>query len=184
MTAARDRGTGSDDLTIGPPTDLDARLEQELTALWIAVTDAGGAVGFRPPADQDEHADAARGVVQMAADGGTVLLVARSVGRLVGCVCLDRNPSPVKAHWAAMRRLMVHPDEQGRGLGGALVRACHRVARDEMGLVQVHLEVRGGLGLEGFYARHGYELVGRLPGALRFEDGSVHDEVLMVHRLP
>lgn len=40
--------------------------------------------------------------------------------------------------------------------------------------------LRGGMGLEGFYERLGWEIVGRWPAALRLAPGDDRDEVLMV----
>lgn len=47
------------------------------------------------------------------------------------------------------------------------MRRLHHLAREELGLEQLHLAVRGGMGLEGFYARLGWREIGRWPGALR-----------------
>jgi len=44
---------------------------------------------------------------------------------------------------------------------------ARQVARDKMGLKQLHLAVRGGVGLEHFYSRLGWQQAGRWPGALR-----------------
>jgi hypothetical protein len=49
-----------------------------------------------------------------------------------------------------------------------------------MGLEQLHLAVRGGTGLEHFYARLGWREIGRWPGALRLAPGDDRDEILMV----
>jgi catechol-2,3-dioxygenase len=45
---------------------------------------------------------------------------------------------------------------------------------------QLHLAVRGGTGLERFYARLGWREIGRWPGALRLAPGDDRDEILMV----
>ena len=42
-----------------------------------------------------------------------------------------------------------------------------QVARSQMGLEQLRLAVGGGTGLEHFYARLGWTVAGRWPGALR-----------------
>ena len=42
------------------------------------------------------------------------------------------------------------------GIGSALMHRLRGIARDEMGLEQLHLAVRGGTGLEDFYARLGW----------------------------
>jgi hypothetical protein len=53
----------------------------------------------------------------------------------------------------------------------------------KMGLAGLQVTVRGGQGIEGFYAGHGYTEVGRLPGALRVADGDDRDEIFMWLRL-
>lgn len=54
------------------------------------------------------------------------------------------------------------------------------IARDEMGLEQLHLAARGGVGLEDFYGRLGWKEIGRWPGALRLAPGGDRDEILMI----
>ncbi len=54
-----------------------------------------------------------------------------------------------------------------------------RSARDELGLDQLHLELRGSLGLERFYAGCWQE-IGRWPGALRLREDDRRDDVLML----
>jgi hypothetical protein len=49
-----------------------------------------------------------------------------------------------------------------------------------MGLEQLRLAVRGGTGLEHFYARLGWTVIGRWPGALRLAPGDDRDEILML----
>ncbi len=53
-----------------------------------------------------------------------------------------------------------------------------RAAREDFGLEQLHLELRAGLGLEGFYQSLGWQEIGRWPSALRLREGD-RDEVLM-----
>jgi GNAT superfamily N-acetyltransferase len=74
---------------------------------------------------------------------------------------------------------MTHPAHRGRGIGSALMRRLQEIARDEMGLEQLHLEARGG-GLEAFYSRLGWREIGRWPRALRLAPGDDRDEILMV----
>jgi hypothetical protein len=40
-----------------------------------------------------------------------------------------------------------------------------QIAHEDMGLEQLHLAARGGIGLEGFYARLGWREIGRWPSA-------------------
>lgn len=55
----------------------------------------------------------------------------------------------------------------------------HALGRD-LGLEHLHLSVRGGEGLEGFYARFGYRVVGTHPGAVRLGPTDTRDEVFLV----
>jgi hypothetical protein len=55
-----------------------------------------------------------------------------------------------------------------------------QIAHEDMGLEQLHLAARGGIGLEGFYARLGWREIGRWPSALRFGPDDTRDEVLMI----
>jgi hypothetical protein len=43
--------------------------------------------------------------------------------------------------------------------------------------------VRGGEGLERFYERLGYTIVGRHPGAVRVAPGDDRDEIMLIFRL-
>jgi hypothetical protein len=82
---------------------------------------------------------------------------------LLGWVALARTPSRLVGHWATVHHLQTHPSHRGRGVGSALMRRLHHLAREELGLEQLHLAVRGGMGLEGFYARLGWREIGRWP---------------------
>ena len=48
------------------------------------------------------------------------------------------------------------------------------------GLEQLRLVLRGGEGLEDFYAELGWIEIGRQPAALRLPEGDDRDEVMMV----
>ena len=102
------------------------------------------------------------------------LLVAVAGGALAGWVHLERHSSPVIAHWGLISHLQTLPAVQGQGIGGALMTHARQVARQEMGLEQLHLAVRGGMGLEHFCARLGWREIGRWPG----RDGSGRQGIL------
>jgi len=57
---------------------------------------------------------------------------------------------------------------------------ARQIARQEIGLEQLHLAARGGMGLEHFYAKLGRREIGRWPGAVRLAPGDDRDEVLMI----
>lgn len=163
--------------------ELSQTLREELATCWMDTTNAGGAVGFPfPPVGLEDVRPAVDELADAVAARRSTLVVARRGDRLVGWASLDLNELPLVAHWATVRRLQSHPDQRGRGVGTALMEELVRVARDH-GLERLRLAVRGGMGLEDFYQRLGWEVVGTWPGALRFGGGDDRDEVLMALEL-
>ncbi|MFE7394478.1 GNAT family N-acetyltransferase [Streptomyces sp. NPDC057582] len=169
------------------PHDVDAALQQQLTRCWIEVSDAGGAVGFPfPPVDSDEVAAATAGIVAALDADSSRLLTAWAGSELVGWLNVRRDTHPLVAHWGTLHHVQTRVCVRGRGVGAALMNRVREIARDEMGLEQLHLAARGGVGLEDFYGRLGWKEIGRWPGALRLGSGSGgsggddRDEVLML----
>ncbi|MDQ3956930.1 MAG: GNAT family N-acetyltransferase [Actinomycetota bacterium] len=153
--------------------------------MWVDVSNAGGAVGFPPPPPEITPADVApvaESTFRRIRDGDDHLVVAYDSDAIVGFAFLEHRPGPLFRHWATIKRLQVHPARQGRGLGTALLLATHDLARS-IGLEQLHLTVRGGTGTESFYASHGYELLARIPDAIRIAPGDTREELYMVVRL-
>ncbi|MFE9691449.1 GNAT family N-acetyltransferase [Micromonospora sp. NPDC005806] len=157
---------------------LTPELREQIVALWVDVTNAGGAVGFVAPVTEAEVRPVAEATFAEIADGPDRLLVGYEGDRLVGVLVIADNRFHLKTHWRVLKRVMVHPDTQGRGNGAALMREAERIGR-ELGLDALHVTLRGGLGLESFYDRLGYREVGRLPRALRLAPGDDRDEVFM-----
>lgn len=158
--------------------DLTPDLRERVIALWVDVTNAGGAVGFVAPVTGTEVRPVAEATFAAVTDGPDRLLVGYEGDRPVAVLFLADNRFRLKAHWGILKRVMVHPDTQGRGHGQALMREAARRA-PELGWQALHVTVRAGLGLEKFYDRLGYREVGRLPGALRVASGDDRDEILM-----
>lgn len=161
-------------------------LEEALGTLWTAVTRADGAVGFLVDDPEEDIRAAAAATIADVRAGRLRMLVIGSDGPagggLAGTVFLERMPGPRKAHGGYVLRLMVHPDAQGRGYGGALLDAVAADAR-ALGLEHLLLSVRGGTTLPGFYRRRGWTEVGRFPGALRLGPGDIRDEYWFQLRL-
>jgi GNAT superfamily N-acetyltransferase len=147
--------------------------------MWVAVTDAGGAVGFTAPADREAVARTLRGQLKRVHDGRDALGVLRHDGQAVGMGFLVEGASPLRRHWRTMLRVMVHPELQGVGAGRMLLEGLHGIARD-LGLEQLLLSVRGGTGTERFYERFGYVEIGRHPAAIRISPGDDRDEIVML----
>lgn len=163
-------------------TAVDETLRRELLALWTAVTNAGGAVGFVPPVTEDDVAPTLDDLVRRAREGRALIVLLTVDGRTAGFAVLLRAASPLRRHWATVLRVQVHPSMQGAGLGRVLMRGVHELARAD-GLEFLHLGARDGTGVAGFYRRLGYVEVGRLPGAVRVAPGDDRDEILLVCHL-
>lgn len=177
-------------MTVAPERTLSVRhvrrvsaaLYSELLDCWVAVSNAGGAVGFVPPVGPRDVAPRLGAHVSRVAAGADVLVVLCDGERLAGFAILQLSSEPLRAHYATVQRVQVHPDLHGRGLGRALMLGVHDVARS-LGLEMLRLSVRGGTGLEHFYASLGYREFGRMPGAIRVAPGHEVDDILCYVRL-
>ncbi len=170
-----------DIIQLTSPVEADAVVRQELTACWIAVTNAGGAAGFPfPPVDASQVRPAVDALASRLEPSQRRILLARVGGALAGWVALSRDPSVLIAHWGVVNHLQTQLSHRNEGIASALMRRLREVARDEMGLEQLHLAVRGGMGLEDYYSRLDWRVVGRWPGKLRLAPDDTRDEVLMI----
>jgi GNAT superfamily N-acetyltransferase len=167
---------------IEPSRARDEGLRAGLLRTWIEVTDAGGPVGFTAPAPVREVSAALDLALSRVGAGHDALGVLRAGGDSVGMGFLVDRGSPLNRHWRTVLRLMVRPDHQGGGAGTLLIEGLHAMAR-RIGLEQLQLTIRDGHGLEGFYTRFGYRVVGRHPAAVRVAPGDDRDEVMLVAAL-
>jgi GNAT superfamily N-acetyltransferase len=154
-------------------------LRADLLDTWVAATDAGGAVGFTPPAPVPAVADMLDRALARVAEGTDALGVLYAGDRAVGMGLLVANAGRLQSHWRTVLRVMVHPDFQGRGAGAVLMNGLHSTAL-ELGLEQLLLTIRDGLGLDEFYKRFRYREIGRHAGAIRVAPGDDRDEVVLV----
>ena len=161
---------------LDPP--LTPSLREQIVQLWTGVTNAGGAVGFVAPVTVDDVRPVAEAAFAGVEEGPDRLLVGLDGDDLAALVFLVDNRFELKAHWRVLKRVMVLPGSQGRGYGSALLREAAGAGR-AMGLDALQVTLRDGHGLEAFYAKAGYRVIGRIPGALRVAPGDDRDEVLM-----
>ncbi|KOV60541.1 GNAT family N-acetyltransferase [Streptomyces sp. MMG1121] len=161
--------------------DVAPELRQTLADCWVEVTNAGGAAGFPfPPVDAATVLSALDRIINQLCPDTCRLLTARVDGELAGWLNIRRDPFELIAHWGTLHHVQTRTSVRGQGVGRALMEEARRIARDEIGLEQLHLAARGGVGLEGFYRRLGWQEIGRWPGALRFAAGDDCDEILMM----
>lgn len=152
-----------------------------LGELWVAVTEAGGAVDFVPGWDPGEIRDLAAATVDEVRRGAARMLVLGDETGPDGVVFLVRGEG-IAAHRADVQRLMVRPDRQGRGLGSVLLAAA--VAEGaRMGVEMLTLGARGGTSLPAFYAARGFVEYGRLTRGVRLSADDARDVHLFVRPL-
>jgi ribosomal protein S18 acetylase RimI-like enzyme len=91
------------------------------------------------------------------ADPAQVILVAEAAGALLGCVALVRQPDH-----AYLGMLTVAPNQQGRGLGDAILRAAEAQARALWQAPRIDMRVISQRAeLVAWYVRRGYADSGR-----------------------
>ena len=170
-------------LTFELDPELTSDLVGALEDIWLEVGMAGGSVGTPPDATLDDVRTLSEKAFRAVQEGDDHIVVANVDGRPVGFGFLTHNPGTLFEHWATLKRLQVRPSLQGQGIGTALLQEITRAAREDLGLEQLQLTVRGKTGTEGFYERFGYEIVGRIPDAIRVAPGDDRDMIYMMARL-
>jgi GNAT superfamily N-acetyltransferase len=164
------------EFVVDPP--LTPALRAGIVALWVEVTNAGGAVGFVAPVSRTQVEPVAQAAFTAVEAGIDHLVAGFDDDELVALLFVVSNQFALKEHWRLLKRVMVSPGRQGRGYGAALMREAEKLVRD-LGLEALQVTVRGGAGTEEFYKRLGYQQVGRIPGALRVAPGDDRDEYLL-----
>lgn len=168
------------DIRRNPPLDL--QLRTALVDLWLAVTRAGGAVGFAADATADEVRAVADPAFEQAAAGVDDLVIALDGSRPVGMGFLETNRLALHRHWATVKRLQRHPEASGRGVGAAVLQGLEDAARNR-GLDRIVLAVRGRTGRENFYLAHGYGIEARLPERIMIVPGDLREELVLTKSL-
>jgi GNAT superfamily N-acetyltransferase len=163
---------------------VDRLTRDQLVACWRDVSNAGGAVGFPIlPVTSEQVQPAIEALIGSLGPTRSRILLATVDEALAGWLVLVRNTDILTAHWARVLRVQTTLEHRGTGVGRGLMREVERAARDDLRLSHLHLEVRGGMGLERFYESCGWREVGRWPEALCLGENDLRDEVLMHLRL-
>jgi GNAT superfamily N-acetyltransferase len=159
---------------------LDEDIREGVLALWTDVTNAGGAVGFVPPATPEDIRPTMDASLAEVTAGRRHLVLGRDeAGRVAATAFIAHNTHRLMTHWVWLYTVMLHPRLQGRGHGRALMSATESAARTLPGIEAIRLTCRGGTGVDTFYAGCGYKEVGRIPSAIRVAPGDDRDDIIM-----
>lgn len=165
------------------PTMVDPEIRIRLLRCWRDVANAGGAVGFPFLPVTDEQVNSSiNSMADSLSQGINRILLATVKSEIAGWLYLAGNSSELTSHWARVLRVQTALEFRGQGVGRALMNEVSRAAIEDLSLEQLHLELRSGMGLTGFYQSCGWQEIGRWPGSLRFSEGD-RDEVLMMLNL-
>jgi GNAT superfamily N-acetyltransferase len=165
------------EFTIDP--ELTPLLKEQIVACWTDVSNAGGAVGFVPPVATHDVQPIAQKTFAAVEAGRYRLVVGREGGRLAALAFIVDEQFGLSRHWRTVKRVMVHPDFQGRGYGFDLMAETAKLGR-EIGLEILRLTCRGGTGNDEFYRKCGYVEIGRFPRALKLPGPDYRDEITMM----
>ena len=134
-----------------------------LAELLIDCVEGGASVGFMLPLPRERALAFWRGVVDGAARGERVLLLAEDrEGRVVGTVQLVTAQPDNQPHRADVAKMLVHRSARRRGIAQRLMAAVDGTAREAGKTVLVLDTVTGG-DAERLYQRAGWQRVGVVP---------------------
>ncbi|SMB96200.1 GNAT family N-acetyltransferase [Deinococcus hopiensis] len=161
------------------PADAPAYREVRLTALR---TDP---LAFSTTAAEFEMRPLEEVVARLAPGPVSVTFGAFLAGKLVGLLTVAREERPALTHRANVFGVSVLPAERGQGCGDALLRAGLAQVRSWKGVTSLHLGVMETQGAAlSLYGRHGFQLWGTQPDALRINGRPVAEHHLWLALTP
>nr|BBH87506.1 N-acetyltransferase [Thermosporothrix sp. COM3] len=164
------------------PSEAREAVLPALTHLLQTVVATGASIGFLPPLDTKEAEAYWHGVFQDITRQTTILLLARIAEQIVGSVQLALATKPNALHRAEVQKLFVHPEQQGRGIGRALMQALEQVAREHKRSLLV-LDTRLGDTAEQLYRKLGYQEAGIIPEFARSATGTLDSTIYFFKKL-
>ncbi|MFE6039871.1 GNAT family N-acetyltransferase [Streptomyces sp. NPDC056452] len=87
-----------------------------------------------PPIDEREAAPALENILESLDPRTSRLLMALDDDELVGWLSIRRDAYALIAHWGTLNHVQTHISRRGQGIGSALTKQAHRIAREDMGL--------------------------------------------------
>jgi ribosomal protein S18 acetylase RimI-like enzyme len=107
-------------------------------------------------------------------DASTILMVltdGSASDEVIGTVQVATIPKQTHAHRGEIRKLLIHPDHRGRGLGRRLMESAERASRDTLKLDILVLDTATETAALEFYRRTGWTEWGTCPDYACFADG-------------
>ncbi|MGN6570805.1 MAG: GNAT family N-acetyltransferase [Pseudolabrys sp.] len=153
----------------------------ELSAVLADCVNGGASVNFMLPYGPNDAALFFRKVVAGMSRGEIVLLAAKIDGRIVGTVQLGLDTPPNQPHRGEIRKLLVHRDARGRGVGAALMNAIEQIAKSR-GRTLLILDTASAPA-ERLYERGGWQRLGSIPDYALLPDGAFCDTIIFWKKL-
>ncbi len=112
------------------------------------------------------------------------VLVCEVDGKIAGNCDISRHIQ-MKARHRASVAIALTKEFWGLGIGTAMFNELIRIAEGMDGLLQLELEfIEGNVRARALYEKMGFRIVGVRPDAYRFKDGTLHNEYVMMKKLP
>ncbi len=157
-----------------PPTAFTTTVVEGYRDLINA--EVGGGIGFT----QEATSETARRLMETYTAEGSHLLQVSADGRFIGSGVLSKRKSPVQQHVGDIRKVVVHPDFRGRGLGRGVMENLEAKAC-EIGLEALVLDVRAHLPAVRLYEGMGYQRIGILKELSKV--GSEYFDILIMQKM-
>lgn len=157
-------------------------LFSQLVDLLQDAVQSGASVGFIAPLSTAEARNYWLASLAEVARGDRVVLLASDGSNVIGCAQLMLTSRINARHRADVQKLLVHSQEQGKGLGRALLQAIEKAAQQKgrtLLLADARADGRG----EKMFLRAGYTKVGTIPRFQRGPDGNFDSTAIFFRNL-
>lgn len=157
-------------------------LFSQLVDLLQDAVQSGASVGFIAPLSTAEARNYWLASLAEVARGDRVVLLASDGSNVIGCAQLTLTSRINARHRADVQKLLVHSQEQGKGLGRALLQAIEKAAQQKgrtLLLADARTDGRG----EKMFLRAGYTKVGTIPRFQRGPDGNFDSTAIFFRNL-
>lgn len=153
----------------------------ELAEVLADCVAGGASVSFMSPFSPADAAAYFRQVIASVGRGETVLVAARTGGKIVGTVQLGLDTPPNQPHRADVKKMLTHRSARRRGVGAAMLARVEAEAK-QRGRTILVLDTASG-DAERLYSRAGWQRVGVIPDYALWPDGGLCDTTFFWKRV-